>query len=392
MNLALSDEQEFLREAARGALSRVKTLEAAREALEGTALPDLWPTMVEAGWPGLLIDEDRGGAGLGAFDAMLVAQECGRVLAGAPLLGLLPASGLLQARRRRGAGGGGGGRCAPGVAARAPARRPRRGLDRRPAQRQAPPARAARDGRRRRRELHRRGRLGARRSRCRPAGRRRGRRARRRGRGRGRGERGEHRGRHALRRHPLARARHARRRGRPAPARQRGAAGAGVVPGSGAARGRVAGSGRDRAGDGRAVRQGALHLRPRHRLLPGHQARAHRGPAPPGERTLAAVLRGLGLRRPPRASSRWPPARRARRPARRSTSPRARTSSPTAGSARPGSTTPRCSSAAPSSAAGCWAGRATRRTAWRRSCSRRPDVGGAGDATDRVAAEQLAAA
>jgi alkylation response protein AidB-like acyl-CoA dehydrogenase len=97
MNLALSDEQEFLREAARGALSRVKTVEGAREALEGGALPDLWPTVVEAGWPGLLIDEDHGGAGLGAFDAMLVAQECGRVLAGAPLLGLLPASALLQA-------------------------------------------------------------------------------------------------------------------------------------------------------------------------------------------------------------------------------------------------------------------------------------------------------
>jgi alkylation response protein AidB-like acyl-CoA dehydrogenase len=97
MNLALSDEQEFLREAARGALSRVKTIEGAREALEGGALPDLWPTVVEAGWPGLLVDEEHGGAGLGAFDAMLVAQECGRVLAAAPLLGLLPASGLLQA-------------------------------------------------------------------------------------------------------------------------------------------------------------------------------------------------------------------------------------------------------------------------------------------------------
>ena len=35
MNLALSDEQEFLREAARGALSRFKTIEAAREALDG---------------------------------------------------------------------------------------------------------------------------------------------------------------------------------------------------------------------------------------------------------------------------------------------------------------------------------------------------------------------
>src|SRR4051812_22617365 len=45
----------------------------------------------------MLVAEERGGAGLGAFDAMLVAQECGRVLAGVPLLGLLPASALLDA-------------------------------------------------------------------------------------------------------------------------------------------------------------------------------------------------------------------------------------------------------------------------------------------------------
>ncbi len=84
MNLALSDEQEFLREAARGTLSRFKTLEGAREALDGDAeaLPDLWPVACEAGWPGLLIDDEHGGAGLDAFDAMLVMGECGRVLAG----------------------------------------------------------------------------------------------------------------------------------------------------------------------------------------------------------------------------------------------------------------------------------------------------------------------
>jgi alkylation response protein AidB-like acyl-CoA dehydrogenase len=98
MNLALSDEQVFLREAARGALSRHKTVEAARQALEDPgALPDLWPVAVEAGWTGLLIDEDQGGAGLGVFDAMLVAEECGRVLASVPLLGLLPATSILNA-------------------------------------------------------------------------------------------------------------------------------------------------------------------------------------------------------------------------------------------------------------------------------------------------------
>lgn len=99
MNLALSDEQVFLREAARGTLSRFKTLEAAREALDGNeqALPDLWPTACEAGWPGLLISDEHGGAGLDAFDAMLVLGECGRVIAGVPILGHQPATAILQA-------------------------------------------------------------------------------------------------------------------------------------------------------------------------------------------------------------------------------------------------------------------------------------------------------
>ncbi|HTN25713.1 MAG TPA: acyl-CoA dehydrogenase family protein [Solirubrobacteraceae bacterium] len=97
MNLELTDEQTFLREAARDAFSRVKTIALAREALEDPAqLPDLWPTACEAGWPGLLVSEERGGAGLSAFEAMLVMTEAGRVLAGVPLLGHLPASALLD--------------------------------------------------------------------------------------------------------------------------------------------------------------------------------------------------------------------------------------------------------------------------------------------------------
>jgi alkylation response protein AidB-like acyl-CoA dehydrogenase len=96
VNFALSDEQEFLRDAARGALGRVATVEAARDALDGGELPDLWPVAVEAGWPGLLVSEERGGAALGATEAMLVFAELGRVLASAPLLGHLPATLLLD--------------------------------------------------------------------------------------------------------------------------------------------------------------------------------------------------------------------------------------------------------------------------------------------------------
>ena len=97
MNFDLSDEQVLLREAARDAFSRVRTVEAAREALEGGELPDLWSTAQQAGWTGLLIDEQHGGAGLGAIDAMLVLAEAGRVLASVPLLGHLPATAVLNA-------------------------------------------------------------------------------------------------------------------------------------------------------------------------------------------------------------------------------------------------------------------------------------------------------
>jgi alkylation response protein AidB-like acyl-CoA dehydrogenase len=104
MNLELSDEQVFLRDAARQALSRTNTIEAARDALDQQVLheggkdrPDLWPAAVEAGWPGLLVGEERGGAGLDAFDAILVLMEVGRRLAPVPLIGHLPASALLDA-------------------------------------------------------------------------------------------------------------------------------------------------------------------------------------------------------------------------------------------------------------------------------------------------------
>jgi alkylation response protein AidB-like acyl-CoA dehydrogenase len=96
VNFALSDEQEFLKEAARGALSRTPTVAAAREALDGADLPDLWPAAVEAGWPGLLVSEENGGAGLAPLEAMLVFEELGRVLASLPLLGHLPASFLVD--------------------------------------------------------------------------------------------------------------------------------------------------------------------------------------------------------------------------------------------------------------------------------------------------------
>ena len=98
MNLALSDEQEFAARGGPDALSRHKQIEAARDALEDPdALPDLWPIAVEAGWPGLPDREDRGGAGLGVFDAMLVAEGPAGCWRRCRCLGLVPATAILDA-------------------------------------------------------------------------------------------------------------------------------------------------------------------------------------------------------------------------------------------------------------------------------------------------------
>jgi alkylation response protein AidB-like acyl-CoA dehydrogenase len=95
--LQLTDEQEFLREAAQGTLARQDTLPAAREALDGVERLFLWDVGVEAGWPGLLSAEAVDGAGLSVYEAMLVLEACGSALADAGLLGHLPAVALLEA-------------------------------------------------------------------------------------------------------------------------------------------------------------------------------------------------------------------------------------------------------------------------------------------------------
>jgi alkylation response protein AidB-like acyl-CoA dehydrogenase len=95
MNFSLTDEQLMLREAAVNALQRLDTVAGARAALDGEPLTDVWPTAIGAGWTGLLVPEAHGGAGLDAFDAMLVMEQCGRRLTGAGLIGHLAATAIL---------------------------------------------------------------------------------------------------------------------------------------------------------------------------------------------------------------------------------------------------------------------------------------------------------
>ncbi|MEX2268508.1 MAG: acyl-CoA dehydrogenase family protein [Acidimicrobiia bacterium] len=84
MNLELSAEQRLLAETARAFVDRHGT--------DASAV-DPWPTMVGAGWSGLLIPEDQGGAGGGMVDVALVCEALGRGPVSSPLI----ASGVLAA-------------------------------------------------------------------------------------------------------------------------------------------------------------------------------------------------------------------------------------------------------------------------------------------------------
>ena len=46
----------------------------------------LWKEMAEMGWPGILLPEEFGGAGMGYGELGVVLEECGRVLAPEPFV------------------------------------------------------------------------------------------------------------------------------------------------------------------------------------------------------------------------------------------------------------------------------------------------------------------
>jgi len=88
LNFALSEEQEQLRHQAREILghecppSRVRKLMESESAFD----PDLSRVFAEAGWLGILVPEDLGGAGLSLLDAVVLLGEMGRAVVPGPFL------------------------------------------------------------------------------------------------------------------------------------------------------------------------------------------------------------------------------------------------------------------------------------------------------------------
>ncbi len=90
MPLVLTEEQEMLKESARGFLDEKAPVSALRK-LRDTNDPDgfsrdLWKEMAEMGWAGILVSEDHGGADFGFVGAGVLAEEMGRTLTASPFL------------------------------------------------------------------------------------------------------------------------------------------------------------------------------------------------------------------------------------------------------------------------------------------------------------------
>ncbi|MEX6632356.1 acyl-CoA dehydrogenase family protein [Hyphococcus lacteus] len=90
MALVLNEEQEMLRDSARGFLedkAPVKALRALRDGDNPDGFSrDLWAEMAEMGWAGILVDEEYGGADFGFVGAGVIAEEMGRTLTASPFL------------------------------------------------------------------------------------------------------------------------------------------------------------------------------------------------------------------------------------------------------------------------------------------------------------------
>jgi alkylation response protein AidB-like acyl-CoA dehydrogenase len=99
MDLALTEEQELLRHAARDFLQKECPEGYVRE-MEDDSLgyrPAVWRKMADLGWQGLAIPEAYGGAGFGFLDLVVLIEEFGRALVPGPFLStLIAATALLE--------------------------------------------------------------------------------------------------------------------------------------------------------------------------------------------------------------------------------------------------------------------------------------------------------
>jgi alkylation response protein AidB-like acyl-CoA dehydrogenase len=88
MDFGLSEEQQQLKTSAREFLAAECPTSAVRKAMaaEDGTLPELYAQMAALGWPGLIVPEEFGGAGLGLLDMAVLLEEQGYAAMPGPFL------------------------------------------------------------------------------------------------------------------------------------------------------------------------------------------------------------------------------------------------------------------------------------------------------------------
>lgn len=86
MNFEFGDDQNLVRDQARGFLTDNCSPAVVRRVLEGDELyaADLWQQIVEMGWTATVIPEEYGGLGMSYLDLAVIAEEMGRACAPVP--------------------------------------------------------------------------------------------------------------------------------------------------------------------------------------------------------------------------------------------------------------------------------------------------------------------
>lgn len=90
MALVLTEEQQLLKDSAKGFLEEkapVAALRRLRDEKDATGFDrDLWKQMAEQGFAGILVPEEQGGLGFGFVGAGVVLEQMGRTLTASPML------------------------------------------------------------------------------------------------------------------------------------------------------------------------------------------------------------------------------------------------------------------------------------------------------------------
>ncbi|HWD64054.1 MAG TPA: acyl-CoA dehydrogenase family protein [Solirubrobacteraceae bacterium] len=99
MNFDFTDDQQAIKRTAREFLQARYKPELIRE-LAGSEhgfTDEQWAAVSELGWPGVMIDEQHGGLGLGAVELIVIQEELGYALAPTPLLSSVAAGLVIEA-------------------------------------------------------------------------------------------------------------------------------------------------------------------------------------------------------------------------------------------------------------------------------------------------------